>query len=71
VSVVTSNKFCQIAAGAQCHPAMLDPSEAAGMEMPLLMIVSSDEDAETVKQFEDGLKVQSTLNASMVRSTAS
>jgi hypothetical protein len=37
---------------------MLDPSGAAGMEMPLLMIVSSDEDAETVKQFEDGLKVQ-------------
>jgi dienelactone hydrolase len=57
VSVVTSNKLCQFAAGAQCHPAMLDPSEAAGIEMPLLMIASGDEDADTVKQYEDGLKV--------------
>jgi dienelactone hydrolase len=36
---------------------MLDPSEASGIEMPLLMIASGDEDADTVKQFEDGLKV--------------
>jgi len=36
---------------------MLDPNEAAGIEMPHLMIASHDEDAEVVKKFEEGLSV--------------
>lgn len=36
---------------------MLDPSEAAGIEIPHLLIASGDEDAETVKKFEEGLTV--------------
>lgn len=55
VSVTCSMDSSLFSAGAQCHPAMVDPSEAPGIKIPMLMIASGDEDAETVKAFEAGL----------------
>lgn len=42
--------------GAECHPAMVDPSEAISISVPLCMLASKDEDASDVKKFEENLK---------------
>jgi len=43
-------------AAAECHPAMVDPSEAANIDIPICMLASGDEPAEDVKKFEAALK---------------
>ena len=43
-------------AAAECHPAMVDPSEAEKIDIPLCMLASKDEPAEDVKKFEAALK---------------
>lgn len=57
ISVTCSMDSSLFSAGAQCHPAMVDPSEAPGIKIPMLMIASGDEDADTVRAFESGLSV--------------
>merc|ERR1712000_412116 len=43
-------------AAAECHPAMVDPSEAEGIKIPLCMLASNDELKEDVEKFEKNLK---------------
>ena len=38
---------------------MVNPNDAKGIKIPLCMLASGDEDAETVKQFEKELTVPS------------
>ncbi|KAI1456329.1 Alpha/Beta hydrolase protein [Annulohypoxylon moriforme] len=49
-----SNPF-QIAAAA--HPAMVDPAEAGGIKVPFILIASGEEPVDTIKEFENKLKV--------------
>lgn len=55
VSLVTSSDANPFKAGVECHPAMVDPSEAPKIKVPLAMLASQDEPADDVKKFEDGL----------------
>ncbi|KAI1337193.1 hypothetical protein F5Y15DRAFT_391708 [Xylariaceae sp. FL0016] len=55
VSLVTSSPSNPFKAGVECHPAMVDPSEASKIKIPLMMLASKDEPAEDVKKFEAGL----------------
>ncbi|OQU99100.1 hypothetical protein CLAIMM_04787 [Cladophialophora immunda] len=41
----------------QCHPAMLDPSDAKNVTVPMALLASKDEPAEDVKAFEANLTV--------------
>jgi len=52
---LTSGEGTKFAAAAEVHPAMVDPEEAKGIKIPLAMLASKEEDAETVKQFGDNL----------------
>jgi len=56
VSITTSSESTPFKAGAECHPAMVDPSEASSIKIPLCMLASKDEPAEDVKKFEANLK---------------
>lgn len=56
VSLVTSSDGNPFVVGAQCHPAMVDPSEAETIKVPLVMLASQDEPDDKVKQFEANLK---------------
>jgi dienelactone hydrolase len=56
VSLTTSKSDTPFKAGAECHPAMVDPSEALDIKIPLCMLASKDEPAEDVKKFEANLK---------------
>lgn len=44
-------------AGVEVHPSMLAVEDAGKITVPLCMLASQDEDAETVKKFEAELKV--------------
>jgi len=55
VSITTSTNDTPFTAAAECHPAMVDPSEAEGIKIPLCMLASGDEPAEDVKKFENNL----------------
>ena len=44
-------------AAAEVHPAMVDPSDAKGIKIPLCMLASGDEDATAVKKFGENLSV--------------
>ena len=56
VSLTTSTESTPFTAGAECHPAMIDPSDATKIKIPLCMLASGDESAEDVKKFESNLK---------------
>ncbi|KAI1379117.1 Alpha/Beta hydrolase protein [Hypoxylon crocopeplum] len=56
VSLVTSKPDTIFKAGVECHPAMVDPSDAEGIKIPLAMLASMDEPPEDVKKFEQNLK---------------
>jgi dienelactone hydrolase len=56
VSLVTSQSDTAFKAGAECHPAMVDPADAEGIKIPLCMLASKDEAEEDVKKFEANLK---------------
>jgi dienelactone hydrolase len=43
-------------AAAECHPAMVDPSDAEQVDIPMCMLASKDEPVEGVKKFEAALK---------------
>ena len=57
VSLVTSGDANPFKVGAQCHPAMVDPSEAKTIKVPLVLLASKEEPDDKVKEFEDNLKV--------------
>jgi dienelactone hydrolase len=44
-------------AAVQCHPAMLDPSDAEKVQIPMCVLASKDENADDVKNYEANLKV--------------
>lgn len=44
-------------AAAEAHPAMVDPSDAEKITIPICMLASGDEDVEAVKAFESKLTV--------------
>ena len=56
VSLTTSTTNTPFKAAAEVHPAMVDPSEATKIKIPLCMLASGDESAEDVKKFEENLK---------------
>jgi len=56
VSLTTSTDSTPFKAAAECHPAMVDPSEAEKIKIPLCMLASKDEPEEDVKKFEANLK---------------
>lgn len=58
VSMVTSPSDTPFKAGAECHPAMVDPSDALGIKIPLCVLASGDESVEDVKKFEENLTVE-------------
>ncbi|KAL3472240.1 hypothetical protein BJX99DRAFT_262443 [Aspergillus californicus] len=43
-------------AAVQCHPAMLDPNDAKGINVPMALLASKDEKAEDVSAFGANLK---------------
>ncbi|KAK4227538.1 hypothetical protein QBC38DRAFT_477692 [Podospora fimiseda] len=57
VSLVTSGSENPFVVGAECHPAMVDPKEAEGIKIPLILLASKEEPDDKVKQFEENLKV--------------
>ncbi|KAL2127107.1 hypothetical protein VTI74DRAFT_11322 [Chaetomium olivicolor] len=56
VSLVTSSDNNPFSAGAECHPAMVDPSDAVGIKVPLIMLASKEEPDDKVAEFEANLK---------------
>jgi len=56
VSITTSTSSTPFKAAAECHPAMVDPSEAEGIKIPLALLASKDEPKEDVEKFEKNLK---------------
>ncbi|CAK7263638.1 hypothetical protein SEPCBS57363_000670 [Sporothrix epigloea] len=57
VSLITASAENPFAAGAECHPAMVDPKDAPGIKVPLAMLASKDEPANDVEAFEKNLTV--------------
>lgn len=55
VALVTSSPENPFQAGIQVHPAMVDPTEAPKIKVPLCLLASKDEDAEDVKKYEAAL----------------
>jgi dienelactone hydrolase len=56
VSITSSTEHTPFTAAAECHPAMVDPSEAENIKIPLCLLASKDEPADDVKKFEANLK---------------
>jgi len=56
VSITTSTSSTPFTAAAECHPAMVDPSEAEGIKIPLALLASKDEPKGDVEKFEKNLK---------------
>jgi dienelactone hydrolase len=54
VSLVTSGSD-KFSAGAEVHPAMVDPADAEKIKIPLALLASKDENPEDVKKFEANL----------------
>ncbi|KAB5562690.1 hypothetical protein GE09DRAFT_960491 [Coniochaeta sp. 2T2.1] len=58
VSLVTSSSSNNpFSIAAECHPAMVDPSEAAGIKVPFILLASKEEPVDKVKEFESKLAV--------------
>ncbi|CAH0016765.1 unnamed protein product [Clonostachys rhizophaga] len=55
LAVKAANNPFAIASSA--HPAMVDPADAEGIDIPFALLASQEEEADVVKKFEDALKV--------------
>ncbi|KAI8624894.1 alpha/beta-hydrolase [Xylariaceae sp. FL1651] len=55
VSLVVSSPENPFKAGVEAHPAMVDPSDAEKIKVPLALLASKDENPEDVKKFESNL----------------
>ena len=58
IVVLNSLADTVFAAGAECHPAMIDPEEAKKVTIPFAVLASGDENPDEVKGFGDNLKVK-------------
>ena len=47
----------------ECHPAMVDPKDAEGIQIPLIMLASKEEPEDAVKKFEETLKVDKNVES--------
>lgn len=56
VSIVSSGKDTLFGAGAEVHPAMVNPADAEKISIPICLLASGDEPVEDVKKFEANLK---------------
>ena len=56
MSLVTAADANAFKAGAEIHPAMVDPKDAEGIKVPLIMLASIDEPEDAVAQFEAALQ---------------
>jgi len=57
VSIMSSSKTSvPFKAGAEVHPGMIDPADAAGITIPICILASEEESAEEVQAFADKLK---------------
>ncbi|KAH8908174.1 alpha/beta-hydrolase [Coniochaeta sp. PMI_546] len=56
VSLVTSSSSNPFSIAAEIHPAMVDPAEAEGIKVPLILLASKEEPVDKVKEFENKLK---------------
>jgi dienelactone hydrolase len=54
---LTSHAKSPYKAAAQCHPAMVDPSEAPEITIPFCVLASKDESPEDIKKFDASLSV--------------
>lgn len=54
---LTSQAGTKFKAAAACHPAMVDPKDAPGVTIPMLMIPSEGEEKKDVEAYEKELKV--------------
>jgi dienelactone hydrolase len=52
---VTSSQDNAFKVAVEIHPAMVDPTEAEKIKVPLILLASKDEPADDVKKFEDKL----------------
>ncbi|KAI1259543.1 alpha/beta-hydrolase [Xylariaceae sp. FL1019] len=57
VSLVTSSDDNPFKVAIEAHPAMVDPSDAEKIKVPIAMLASKDEDPEDVKKFKANLTV--------------
>ncbi|KAK3363475.1 Alpha/Beta hydrolase protein [Lasiosphaeria hispida] len=57
VSLVTSGESNPFSVAGEAHPAMVDPKDAEGIKVPLIMLASGEEPEDKVKAFEETLKV--------------
>lgn len=55
---LTSKEGTPFKAGTACHPAMVDPSDAGAITIPICILASKDEPADAVKSFGENLKVE-------------
>lgn len=55
---MTSGSGTPFSAVAEVHPALVDPSDAGKITVPLCMLASKDENPDDVKKFKEGLKVE-------------
>jgi len=47
----------KIKAGVQTSPAMVDPSDAAKVKIPMCVLASKEEPADDIKKYDEGLTV--------------
>ncbi|KAF6835917.1 dienelactone hydrolase [Colletotrichum plurivorum] len=55
VSLVASGDSNPFKIGAEIHPAMVEPEDAKGIKIPLILLASKEEPDDAVKQFEGNL----------------
>lgn len=58
VSLLGGQDSTPFSAGVQTSPAMVDPSDAEKIKIPMCVLASQDEDAGDVKKYGDNLKVK-------------
>lgn len=56
VSLATASVLNPFKAAAVCHPAMVEPKDAAVIKVPFIMLASGEEPADKVKEFEKKLE---------------
>jgi len=57
IASLMANPAAGFSAAAMLHPSLMDAEDAAGVQVPLVLLPSMDEDRELIKAFQAGLKV--------------
>ena len=58
VASIVSQETTTFSAAAMVHPAMVDPTEAAGIQIPFCLLASKDEDKDKVAKYAEALTKQ-------------